>query len=49
MSFSMLEIYNETIRDLLVASNANGVKLDVRQTPEGNSVPGLAEVQVMIA
>jgi hypothetical protein len=45
LTLSMLEIYNETIRDLLDAKG-NGEKLDVRQTPEGNSVPGLTEVQV---
>lgn len=45
LTFSMLEIYNETIRDLL-DSNPAKEKLDVRQTPEGNVVPGLTEVVV---
>ena len=43
--FSMLEIYNETIRDLLVTPAKKGAfemedtnKLDVRQTPEGNGI-----------
>lgn len=46
VTFSTLEIYNETLRDLLDAS-ADRDKLDVRQTPQGNnSVPGLTEVQV---
>ena len=54
MHFSMLEIYNETIRDLLVTPDKDKKfsekeetnKLDIRQTPEGNVVPGLTEVQV---
>lgn len=41
--FSMLEIYNETIRDLL---GEQGEKLEIRQTERGNSVPGLTEVDV---
>lgn len=45
MTFSSLEIYNESIRDLLDSSGAKD-KLDVRQTPEGNSVSGLTEIQV---
>eukprot|EP00604_Paraphysomonas_vestita_P002960 CAMPEP_0174820936 /NCGR_PEP_ID=MMETSP1107-20130205/5093_1 /TAXON_ID=36770 /ORGANISM="Paraphysomonas vestita, Strain GFlagA" /LENGTH=547 /DNA_ID=CAMNT_0016037257 /DNA_START=607 /DNA_END=2250 /DNA_ORIENTATION=+ len=45
VTFSSLEIYNESIRDLLDSSGARD-KLDVRQTPEGNSVPGLTEIQV---
>jgi kinesin family protein C2/C3 len=48
VTFSTLEIYNETIRDLLDAT-ADREKLDVRQTPNGNSVPGLTEVQVTSA
>jgi len=43
--FSMLEIYNETIRDLLVTPSKKGAfeaedsnKLDIRQTPEGNGM-----------
>ena len=47
VTFSMLEIYNETIRDLLDSSkDREKKKLDVRQTPEGNTVPGLTEIQV---
>ena len=45
VTFSTLEIYNETIRDLLDAT-ADREKLDVRQTPQGNAVPGLTEIQV---
>ena len=55
LHFSMLEIYNETIRDLLITPEKKGSfdrdkdesnKLDIRQTPEGNVVPGLTEVLV---
>jgi kinesin family member C2/C3 len=45
LTFSMLEIYNETILDLL-DSNPNKEKLDVRQTPDGNIVPGLTDVAI---
>lgn len=45
VNFSMLEIYNESIRDLLNCSNDKD-KLDVRQTPEGNVVSGLTELIV---
>ena len=52
VSFSMLEIYNETIRDLLVEPVTTSgkavevVKLDIRQTSTGNVVAGLTEVEV---
>lgn len=47
LTLSMLEIYNETIRDLLDSSNSKDKeKLEIRQTPEGNQVPGLTEVAV---
>jgi kinesin family protein C2/C3 len=47
LSLSMLEIYNETIRDLLDSSKAtNKDKLDIRQTPEGNMVQGLTEIVI---
>jgi kinesin family protein C2/C3 len=45
LKFSMLEIYNETILDLL-DDNVNKDKLDVRQTPEGNVVSGLTEKEI---
>ncbi|KAI0530839.1 hypothetical protein KFK09_000387 [Dendrobium nobile] len=47
-SFSMLEVYNEKIRDLLADnSDLNAKKLDIKQSAEGTQeVPGLAEVQV---
>ncbi|KAK8928191.1 Kinesin-4 [Platanthera zijinensis] len=46
-SFSMLEVYNEKIRDLLAdTSDICGRKLDIKQTAEGTQeIPGLAEVQ----
>lgn len=47
MQLSILEIYNETIRDLLDDSQKNNNdKLEIRQTPEGNQVPGLTEILV---
>jgi kinesin family protein C2/C3 len=52
VAFSMLEIYNETIRDLLVEPTIGGgvreaaTKLDIRQTPTGNEVTGLTKVVV---
>eukprot|EP00607_Mallomonas_marina_P009445 CAMPEP_0182420570 /NCGR_PEP_ID=MMETSP1167-20130531/5475_1 /TAXON_ID=2988 /ORGANISM="Mallomonas Sp, Strain CCMP3275" /LENGTH=648 /DNA_ID=CAMNT_0024596713 /DNA_START=41 /DNA_END=1987 /DNA_ORIENTATION=- len=50
VNFSMLEIYNENIRDLLDSTeNAQKERLDIRQTAEGNVVPGLTEVQVFSA
>ncbi|CAE7685509.1 KIN14E, partial [Symbiodinium microadriaticum] len=45
VEFSTLEIYNESIRDLLDSSGKKD-KLDVRQGPEGNQVVGLTEVSV---
>mmetsp|Transcript_26711 Transcript_26711/g.83676 ORF Transcript_26711/g.83676 Transcript_26711/m.83676 type:complete len:706 (+) Transcript_26711:541-2658(+) len=42
---SVLEIYNETIRDLL-AEEVGAEKLEVRQGPHGNYVPGLTTVNV---
>jgi hypothetical protein len=45
LTFSMLEIYNETILDLL-DSKRDKDKLDIRQTGEGNVVVGLTEVIV---
>lgn len=49
IKFSMLEIYNETIRDLLDSSTIgkDKDKLDIRQTAEGvNIVQGLIEEDV---
>ena len=43
--FSMLEIYNESILDLLDGGAARE-KLEIRQGPEGNVVAGLTEVAV---
>lgn len=48
LAVSMLEIYNETVFDLLVSDATAKVKLDVRHMPEGVKVPGLTEVQVLL-
>ncbi|KAG5179304.1 P-loop containing nucleoside triphosphate hydrolase protein [Tribonema minus] len=45
ISVSILEIYNETIQDLLSTANANK-KLEVRQSEHGNYVPDLTVVPV---
>ena len=41
---SVLEIYNEMVRDLL--SHQHTDKMEIKQGPEGNYVPGLTQVQV---
>jgi len=43
LTLSMLEIYNETIFDLIETSNE---KLEIRQGPEGNLVVGLTEIDI---
>ncbi|KAG5244836.1 kinesin protein [Salix suchowensis] len=45
---SMMEVYNEKIRDLLIeSSNQPPTKLEIKQTAEGTQeVPGLAETRV---
>lgn len=53
LTLSMLEIYNETIHDLLNSSGGSSAaggreKLDVRQTAEGNVVVGLTDVPVRV-
>lgn len=45
LTMSMLEIYNETVYDLLSDSNKKE-KLDIRQTPDGNQAVGLVEVGI---
>lgn len=42
---SLLEVYNEEIRDLLVDARGQG-KLEVKQGEFGNYVPGLSTVSV---
>lgn len=42
---AMVEIYNETIRDLLDPDSGNK-KYEIRQGPDGNYVPGLVEITV---
>ena len=48
ISLSILEIYNETIRDLLVdkATDVSTKKLEARQGPNGMTVPGLTMIPV---
>ncbi|XP_077243787.1 kinesin-like protein KIN-14Q isoform X2 [Tasmannia lanceolata] len=50
ISVSVLEVYNEQIRDLLVSSSQPGVgakRLEIRQVADGvHHVPGLVEVHV---
>jgi len=52
LQMSMLEIYNESVRDLLALppKKAGGkvehTALEVRQSPSGSVVPGLCEVEV---
>ena len=47
VSVSMLEIYNDEIRDLLRKDPNSREKMDVRQTPEGGSyVPNLTIVSL---
>ena len=44
LNVSVLEIYNEMLRDLL--GDDPSAKLDIRQGTEGLFVPGLTEIQV---
>lgn len=41
---SVMEVYNENIRDLLAANHTE--KMDVKQGPDGVYVPGLTQVSV---
>ena len=41
---SVLEVYNETVRDLLSVKFTE--KMDIKQGPEGVYVPGLTQVSV---
>ena len=45
ITVSLLEVYNEDIRDLLVAGGSTE-KLEVRQGDQGNYVPGLTIMAV---
>jgi hypothetical protein len=41
-----MEIYNETIRDLLVRGTSDASKLELRENGRGNvTVPGLTQVR----
>lgn len=44
IAVSVLEVYNEAINDLLVSGG--GDRLEVKQGPQGNHVPGLTQVPV---
>lgn len=44
VNVNVLEVYNEDIHDLLV--DGGGGKLEVKQGPNGNHVPGLTTIQV---
>ena len=47
MMVSVIEIYNETVRDLLTSSSSSQQRLDIKQRPGGGVyVPGLTEIQV---
>uniref|UniRef100_A0A0D9VNL2 Kinesin-like protein n=1 Tax=Leersia perrieri TaxID=77586 RepID=A0A0D9VNL2_9ORYZ len=45
ISVSVLEVYNEQIRDLL-ASSPSSKKLEIKQAGEGQHVPGIVEAKV---
>ncbi|XP_076916445.1 kinesin-like protein KIN-14R [Bidens hawaiensis] len=47
ISVSVLEVYNEQIRDLLTTSSSSSKKLEVKQASEGHhNIPGLVEAKV---
>ncbi|XP_024974589.1 kinesin-like protein KIN-14R [Cynara cardunculus var. scolymus] len=47
ISVSVLEVYNEQIRDLLAAPSATSKKLEIKQASEGfHHIPGLIEAKV---
>ncbi len=46
LTVSMVEIYNETVRDLLVAPGAASSELDIRTGPQGNYLPGVVQEDV---
>ncbi|KAM5577000.1 kinesin-like protein KIN-14R [Rosa sericea] len=47
ISVSVLEVYNEQIRDLLDTSPQSSKKLEIKQAPEGyHHVPGIVEAKV---
>ncbi|KAM0067625.1 putative minus-end-directed kinesin ATPase [Helianthus debilis subsp. tardiflorus] len=47
ISVSVLEVYNEQIRDLLTSSSSTSKKLEIKQAAEGlHSIPGLVEAKV---
>ncbi|KAI3699199.1 hypothetical protein L2E82_43323 [Cichorium intybus] len=47
ISVSVLEVYNEQIRDLLATPSSNSKKLEIKQASEGfHHIPGLIEAKV---
>ncbi|KAJ0703765.1 putative minus-end-directed kinesin ATPase [Helianthus annuus] len=47
ISVSVLEVYNEQIRDLLTTSSSSSKKLEIKQASEGHhNIPGLVEAKV---
>ncbi|KAJ9564701.1 hypothetical protein OSB04_000667 [Centaurea solstitialis] len=47
ISVSVLEVYNEQIRDLLATPSSTSKKLEIKQTSEGfHHIPGLVEAKV---
>ncbi|KAJ0660091.1 putative minus-end-directed kinesin ATPase [Helianthus annuus] len=47
ISVSVLEVYNEQIRDLLTTSSSTSKKLEIKQASEGHhNIPGLVEAKV---
>jgi hypothetical protein len=46
LNVSMLEIYNEQVRDLLAGKKDGAAKLDIRATATGSEVPGLTSFEV---
>ncbi|GAV68571.1 Kinesin domain-containing protein/Malectin domain-containing protein [Cephalotus follicularis] len=47
ISVSVLEVYNEQIRDLLATSSSSSKKLEIKQSSEGfHHVPGIVEAMV---
>jgi len=46
LTVSMVEIYNETVRDLLISPGAAASELDIRTGPQGNYLPGVVQEDV---
>jgi kinesin family member C2/C3 len=46
VTITLLEIYNEEIRDMLRSPSAEPIKLSVKESKDGMYVPGITEVPV---